>query len=282
MSSRKVDVYGISPGLRDMTPTTNRTTGRVLRMAGCALLSIWVLAVGATAEAQSLRGSSASLDRQTRQAAAHDYTYLRDVDQVQRFIEAGLLVPVSETRDYWLKGVSFPVARPALRLFIERLASQYRAACGERLVVTSLTRPIANQPRNASRRSVHPTGMAADLRRPFPGPCRDWLEDTLLYLEGQKVLEATRESSPAHYHVALFPRPYVAHVSRLTGMSTTAITASLEAADEPTTYTVRRQDTLWRISRRYDTTPRAIQLANGLSSTEIYPGQQLKIPTGGR
>jgi nucleoid-associated protein YgaU len=193
-----------------------------------------------------------------------------------------LLVPVTETRDYWLKGVSFPVARPALKLFIDRLASQYRAACGERLVVTSLTRPLANQPRNASRRSVHPTGMALDLRRPYPGPCRDWLEDTLLYLEGQKVLEATRESSPAHYHIALFPQPYVAHVSRITGLSTAAIAESIMVDGEPTTYTVKRRDTLWQISRRYDTTPRAIRLANGLSSSNIYPGQQLKIPSSSR
>jgi len=121
-----------------------------------------------------------------------------------------------------------------------------------------------------------------DLRRPYPGPCRDWLEDTLLYLEERKVLEATRESSPAHYHIALFPQPYVAHVSRLTGRSATAIVASIGPDGGPTTYTVRRRDTLWQISRRYDTTPRAIRLANGLSSSNIYPGQQLKIPSGQR
>jgi hypothetical protein len=240
-----------------------------------------VLAVAAVAEAQSLRGSGASLDRQNRQATIHDYTSLRDASHVQRFVDAGLLVPLYETADYWLKGVSFPVARPAVRLFVVRLASQYRTACGERLVITSLTRPLANQPRNAARRSVHPKGMALDLRRPYPGTCRAWLEDTLLYLEGQKVLEATRESSPAHYHIALFPQPYISHVSRLTGLPAATIAASL-APGQPATYTVRRKDTLWQISRRYDTTPGAIQLANGLSSTEIYPGQQLKIPSGRR
>ncbi len=248
-------------------------------VAAIAIVVVGVFALAVDVEAQSLRGSSASLDRQNRQAARHDFSKLRDAKHVQRFVDAGLLVPVYDTRDYWLKAVSFPVARPAVRLFIQRLGTQFRAACGERLVVTSLTRPLANQPRNASRRSVHPTGMALDLRRPFPGPCRIWLEDTLLYLEGQGVLEATRETSPSHYHVALYPQQYVAHVSRLTGLPTGAIAASM---DGEATYTVRRQDTLWRISRRYDTTPEAIQQANGLRGTEIYPGQRLKIPSGHR
>lgn len=259
-------------------PTTTRTARRMRSLAGCAAAClIALLAFSAAAQAQSLHGSSASLNRQVKQADAHHFSYLQNANDVRRFVDAGLLVPVTDTADYWLKAVSFPFARPAVRLFIERLASQYRAACGERLVVTSLTRPIANQPRNASRRSVHPTGMALDLRRPFPGPCRDWLEETLLYLERQKVLEATRETSPAHYHVALFPQPYVRHVSRLTGLTTTQINASL-APVEPSVYTVKRQDTLWRISRRFDTTPEAIQVANGLRTTQIYPGQQLKIP----
>jgi hypothetical protein len=262
-------------------PTTTRKARRAPRVIGRTLVSLIALLALGAAEAQSLRGSSASLDRQNRQATAHDYSRLQDAGDVQRFVDAGLLVQVVDTADYWLKAVSFPFARPAVKLFIDRLASQYRAACGERLVVTSLTRPIANQPRNASRRSVHPTGMALDLRRPYPGPCRDWLEDTLLYLEREKVLEATRERNPAHYHVALFPRPYVAHVARLTGMSTTEVTASL-APTEPTTYTVKRQDTLWHISRRYDTTPEAIRVANGLRSSEIFPGQRLTIPAGGR
>ena len=75
------------------------------------------------AKAQSLRGSGPSLDRQNRQAVQHDYSYLRNASEVQRFVEAGLLVPVYETSDYWLKQVSFPVARPAVKLFIQRLGS---------------------------------------------------------------------------------------------------------------------------------------------------------------
>jgi hypothetical protein len=59
-----------------------------------------------------------------------------------------------------------------VQTFVERLSSQYHNACGERLVVTSLTRPASEQPRNASDRSVHPTGMAIDLRLSTKGTCR--------------------------------------------------------------------------------------------------------------
>ena len=240
---------------------------------------LFVLTTANAALGQSLRGSGTSLDRQNRQAQLHDFTFLRDAAHVQRFVDAGYLVVIQGDDNYSLKAVSFPFGRPAVKLFIERLSAQYRRACGEQLVVTSLTRPISNQPRNASRRSVHPTGMAIDLRRPYPGPCRDWLEDTLLSLEGERVLDATRETSPAHYHVALYAKPYTAYVARLTDTTASEVTASI---GRDTTYRVRRRDTLWRISRQYDTTPEAIQRANGLRSTQIYPGQLLKIPAGER
>lgn len=232
--------------------------------------------LGSVVHAQSLRGTSASLDRQTQQAHGHGFEYLKDAADVTRLLKLGMLVPLSGNDDYELHLVSFPYARPEVRLFVERLAAEYRAECGQRLVVTSLTRPQSRQPRNASRRSVHPTGMALDLRRPW-GPCRRWLEDALLHLEGRGLLEATRERNPAHYHVALFPSPYREYVARVSG----ATGSDIVVREAPlTAYTVRRSDTLWEISRIYDTTPESIRLANGLRSSRIYPGQVLKVPIG--
>lgn len=185
----------------------------ILRALACVAV---ILAAG-DAAAQSLRGSRASLDWQNREARNHDFTYVGEPRQVTRFVSAGLLVPVEGNEDYSLDGVSFEVARPEVKLFIERLSSQYRDACGARLIVTSLTRPLSLQPPNASRRSVHPTGMALDLRRPATRSCRTWLEATLLSLEKKKVLDATRERRPPHYHVAIFPDEYLAYVAGLTG-----------------------------------------------------------------
>jgi len=198
-----------------------------MRVVRLAILTSFVLCGAAPGQAQSLRGSPASLDRQYQQALRHDYTFLRRPADVQRFVELGLLVPIRPGPAYDLAQVSFPYARPEVKLFLERLGTQYKAACGEKLVVTSLVRPTTRQPRNAADRSVHPTGMAMDLRRSNKPSCRQWLERVLLQLEARGVLEATRESRPPHYHVALFPRPYVQYVAAMTGESVQGLLASV-------------------------------------------------------
>lgn len=230
--------------------------------------------VAAPVSAQSLRGSPSSLDRQNRQARQHDFTFLGRESQLERFVEAGLLVPLEGGAHYRLHDVSFNVARPEVKLFIERLSKQYLASCGEPLIVTSLTRPTSRQPANASPRSVHPTGMAVDLRVP-EGKCRRWLQPVLLSLERRRVLEVTLERRPLHFHVAVFPDKYLGYVSGLTGRTEDALLASVLGL---TTHTVRRAETLWQIARRYGTTPARIREANGLTSNVIHPGQELQIP----
>lgn len=171
------------------------------------------------------------MQRQNRIALEHDYSFLQTSAQVRRFVERGLLVHLPGNEDYALASVSHPYARPAVKLFVERLAAQYRNACGEKLVVTSLTRPVREQPRNASHLSVHPAGMAVDLRVSGRAACRRWLERTLMSLERQGVLDAIRENRPPHYHVALFPEPYTRYVARLPeGRSTTQLAAATPRA----------------------------------------------------
>lgn len=274
-----------------------RVTTAWLRGATSILFGVSVLAMGGGAHGQSLTGSSGSLDRQNAQAAAHDFSYLESASRIRAFVEAGYLVRVAPNRDFDLHDVSYPYARPEARLFIERLASQYRAACGEKLVVTSLTRPQSAQPWNASDRSVHPTGMAIDIRSVNIGAaCRRWLESTLLALERAGVLEATRERVVPHYHIALYPAPYAAYVDKLTSgdgrgpvvaaapselVATLAASGPAESADRAREHVVRRGDTLGSIAMLYGTSVAQIRRDNGLSGDGILVGQRLTVEWAG-
>lgn len=278
---------------------------RYRRFALAAGFVLSAMIAAGPADAQSLAGSSASLDRMEARARANGFSYLETPARVRAFVDAGYLVPVRPTRDFEIHDVSFPFARPEVRLFVERLAPQYRSACGEKLVVTSLTRPLSDQPWNASDRSVHPTGMAVDLRRSNSSRCRSWLESTLLSLEGAGVLEATRETKPPHYHVAVFPRAYATYVAALTdgqarvaerqqesGSATVAFAQRTQpAAPDRTTpgadasptvrHTVSRGESLWTIAREYGVDEVSLRRANGIAGDRILVGQKLTIPGAG-
>ncbi|HEU5162247.1 MAG TPA: DUF5715 family protein [Thermoanaerobaculia bacterium] len=229
--------------------------------------SLFLLVLTAGADGATLRGSRSSLLRQQKLAKQHDYSTLRTRAEVRKFVRAGRLVTIPSGGDLELANVAFPYARPELRVFLERLAGDYRRATGETLVVTSLTRPLSHQPRNASFLSVHPTGMAVDLRRSRSAGARRWLEARLLTLEREGVLEATRESRPPHYHVALFPAQYGRFVAD----------GGLPKASAKT-YRVSRGDTLWGIARRVGSSVTAIKRANAMESTMLRPGQVLRLP----
>ena len=243
------------------------------RLSVLVALAVCFVSETNTVQAQTLRGSEASVNRTYLRAQEHDFTFLETSMQIRRFAEAGYLVRVRTNRDYVLHEVSFPYARPEVRLFIERLSGQYRRACGEQLVVTSLTRPLSYQPRNASILSVHPTGMAVDFRASDNSVCRRWLESTLVYLEKAGVLEGTRERRPSHYHVAVFPRPYDRYVEAQLAAARSGAPASTTAR-----YMVRHGDSLWTIARRHGTTVSRIQDENGIRGSRIYAGQMLTVP----
>lgn len=275
---------GLTTGMEFRTTPMQNTSIAVVaarpRLGRIAALSVLAMAVASVplVRAQSLMGSRDSLLRQNAEARDHDFTYLRTSSDVRSFARKGLLVRLRGNSDYRLASdyVSFPYARPEVKLFIERLSDQYRAACGERLYVTSLTRPITRQPRNASHLSVHPTGMAVDLRRSSRASCRSWLEETLLYLEGREVLEATREKHPPHYHVTLFPKPYM----RYLGDDAPSIQiAKSTVSKSGKKYKVGRGDTLWNIAKKHGVSVTAVKKANGIHSSHLKPGQVLAIPT---
>ncbi len=92
--------------------------------------------------------------------------------------------------------VDLPYVLGSGRLFVERTAALYRQACGQRLVVTSAVRATEDQPPNAHRLSVHPAGMAVDLRVSPVEQCREWLENKLAALGLGVLLNQRRMNRP--------------------------------------------------------------------------------------
>jgi hypothetical protein len=144
------------------------------------------------------------------------------------------------------------------------------------LVVTSAIRPESRQPANSVERSVHPTGMAVDLRRP-EGECLSWLRRTLLSLEGDNIIEVTEEHHPAHFHVAVYQSTYRQYVANRTHESARTPDTRIASSDGDL-YRVRRGDSLWSIAHDNGTSVAALIAANDLSDSDIVAGQKLVIP----
>ena len=97
---------------------------------------------------------------------------LSDADRHRRRRRGGKARPARPaTRPTSSRAASASRTRRARRKqFVLAFAPQYLAACGTPLMVTSAARPTSRQPRNSNPYSVHPTGIAVDLRRPPPVP----------------------------------------------------------------------------------------------------------------
>ena len=166
------------------------------------------------AAAADFKGTPAKMVRQHEIAVEESYSFLRTAADVKRLAASGALVPVTPNADFSLSGVSFAFARPEVRSFIEHFAARYHEATGEHLVVTSLTRPEAAQPRNAHVLSVHPAGMAVDLRVPAGTSQRAWFDTALADMQRQGVVEVTREHTPPHYHIAVYAERWMPFAAR--------------------------------------------------------------------
>lgn len=251
------------------------------KIVSCAL-ALSVFFIASTADAQSLRGSPASVERIHRQAINHGLRFFESGGAIRDAAQRGELVRLRDNADFRLHDVSYPYVLPDAHTFVARLASQYRAACGEQMVVTSATRPTAMRLVNSVVKSVHPTGMAVDLRRPSNSRCLSWLRSTLSSLTAAGVIEAVEERNPPHFHVAVFPSQYNQYVRARTGGSGSGQLAAAPRPAPATTsarrYEVRRGDSLWTIARRNNVTVERLREANNLSGSRILAGQILEIP----
>jgi hypothetical protein len=124
--------------------------------------------------------------------------------EVKRAVVRGELVALGGNANYDIHNIRTPYVRPETKSFVLSLAKDYRRTCGKEMVVTSAVRPMSRKLVNGSSMTVHPTGMAVDLRKPS-GRCLTWLRRTLLAAERRGVIEATEERRPPHFHVAVLP-----------------------------------------------------------------------------
>lgn len=288
----------------------NPTHARLARVTCITVAVATALAVlAADAEGQrrreqrpeTLRGSRASVEKMYHFAQRHRYPFYLTPANVDGAVASGRLVPLTGDSTYELtRGVGFSYATREAKQFITAFAPQYLHACGTPLVVTSAARPKSRQPRNANPQSVHPTGIAVDLRRPYPGPCLTWLRSALSDLERRGIIEATEERHPVHMHLAVLAAPgsrvvlpnlirgtVAAARVPVTPPSPAGIT-TVSAGDVSLpplgkrTYVVRPGDTLYDIANRMGVSVQALAEANGRSDRKLLkPGITLVVPQRG-
>ncbi|MDB4882690.1 MAG: Peptidase [Gemmatimonadetes bacterium] len=205
-----------------------------------AMLAIGLVTSPATAQRRTrlpdaLRGSKESVQKMWDFAQSHRMPFYLTPTNIDVAIKEGRLVALTGDSTYELtRGVGFSYATREAKQFVLAFAPQYLAACGTPLTVTSAARPTSRQPHNANPFSVHPTGIAVDLRRPTAGPCQTWVRNALAELEARGFVEATEERHPAHLHVAVLTEP--GRVVTLPQLATTAVASRVAspAAPSPT------------------------------------------------
>jgi hypothetical protein len=230
------------------------------------ILSFCGIALGEQPAIALKEENSKAREQAYQEAKRHDFSFLKSESQLQWFIKNNLLVELVSEVNYEVAPMKLgrPYVRPEVRLFVQQLSRNLFAECGERLVVTSALRFTTRQPKNSVRESVHPTGMAIDIRAPAK-KCRKGFEAELLYLEAKGLIQATRERWPLHYHVSVFPQQYVTNV---------ALHARVDEAE----YEVRRGDTLSTIASRFGTSITELVALNALESPDfLRVGQEIKL-----
>jgi LysM repeat protein len=296
--------------MKHITDSRIHADGRARRSAILLAAAAALLAIPPHADAQragrqpeALRGSRESVEKMYDFAQRYRYPFYLTPSTLDDAIAKGRLVPLTGDENYELtRGVGFSYATTEARDFVMQFAPQYLAACGVPLTVTSAARPMSRQPRNANPHSVHPTGIAVDIRRPYPGPCLTWVRTALAQLEARGFVEATEEHHPVHLHIAVlrapgarFTLPDLTNGVRVARQPTTPETTvaaangdvSLVAATNDwartRVYLVRDGDTLWDVAQKTGVSVAALARANNRSPKSVLrPGTMLALPPAGQ
>lgn len=154
-----------------------------------------------------LRGSRPKVQAAFYEASARGIPFFADMDDARAAIAAGKFVPLYGNLYYATYRMTLAYATPEARSFIEALAPQFVEKCDEMMVVTSALRPKSRSPRNGSPWTVHPAGIAVDIRKPRNRACWTWLRQTLVDYQNRGIVDATEEFSPPHFHIVVKKAP---------------------------------------------------------------------------
>ena len=179
--------------------------------------------------APPLRARPGHPGRENSVADAQRLTRIRTRTVLDRFIGAGLLVPMAG-RASGVNVVGIPswrrVTRPWTRQFVRQLGEAIHRLFGARLRVTALTRTEAVQrrllasngnaaPAQGPYRSSHLTGASVDLSKVELSRSElDWVRLVLGRLTRRGVILAIEEFVQPHFHV-MVRREYAAYTRRL-------------------------------------------------------------------
>jgi hypothetical protein len=154
-----------------------------------------------------LRGSRPKVQGTFYNTVARGVTFYDGMEEARAAIAAGKFVPLYGNQYYATYRMTLAYATPDARSFIETLAPQFVEHCDEMMVVTSALRPKEKSPRNGSPWTVHPTGIAVDIRKPRNRACWTWLRQRLLDYQAEGIVDATEEFHPPHFHIAVKKAP---------------------------------------------------------------------------
>jgi spore germination cell wall hydrolase CwlJ-like protein len=168
----------------------------------------------------SFKGTSEAVKGAYQYALAAGYKFAANEVERDELIQNGTFVRL-DSKYIRLNKASSPYVLPPVARFIDRLGEQYAATGCGKLVVNGGMRPLDFQGtlKNGSSKSVHPTGMAADLQWIVPETkedevCLKHLKSLLTLTEKKERADVTAENYNRHFHVVVVPHVYEAFLAR--------------------------------------------------------------------
>jgi Family of unknown function (DUF5715) len=156
-------------------------------------------------------GELSTSERQLAYAVARGIQLMHTEADYQNAVRSGQLVRLNHPN--LEVGARRPYALPTTVRFISEVAEQFvTAGCG-RLRINDAVRLTSERPQNGSPDSVHPAGMALDLRViNLSEQCYAVLFELLHAAERDRRADVTREWAPEHFHVVVIPEQSVRRV----------------------------------------------------------------------